>query len=571
MSGYLEWNDAIARFFTDTAAIGSSVFLTFNDRAAEYIGSRYLDLDPAAAVVDFVQAVKATCTSFRDGERRVALASVVGERPSEHPPRGLAFLSAMVLAAHRMSDEGSIDPGNYFERFRELLELSPGNQSRPLGFGTGDEEPLWLGWNAWLEANGWNPTAHRGPEGPSKYLQYTISQALLRDDDKRYLSELFRTRQLRGMDEGWLGAWLIAQRFTRQHLRDGFGSPDAKRRSAFVDAAYELYLEGTWTEDGQSGDQWRRQVTCGLRRSVSMSGAVSYLLLPREPQRWKPTGLWVAGPEGRTPLRRMRPGFFEALWPIKPFTSSCCSWAVDGDPAVESLVFPTRDFWILTRDPEDPRGGLATWERAPSLLGKPFIIIVRADGNGPKLESALENYRTERLIQWGEIVVRDGVTEYRGCMVLSRAWEAVLPSDETRELYESLRPREFATVALLGGLRAPGQHAWLANHPPSLKVYGFEKRFKLNVTNLDTNQVVLQRHIDEQEVVELSQCEGSAHYLADILWEGDQVSRRTFQLIDWNDLRVAQSLEFPWTPILGSKGKRAAGPLVDDDPLGTTR
>jgi hypothetical protein len=566
VASYEEWNSAIIEHFTRESPKSTGIFMTANDESIEYVGTRYLQLEGEHVLNDFVTAVQHRCTETVGGTRQLCLDMVKGTNKLDSP-KGVAFLAAMVLAAHRMSGRDDVDPSNYFARLAELLGVEPGTQSRPRGMSTGEEEGLWLGWNDWLAQNGWEPTARRGPEGATKYLHYTIEQALLRDDDVEFLKTQF-ARMLLGqpeghsMDEAQLGSWLRRQRFTRRHLRAGFDSAEPGRAGAFYDAAYRVYETMDWASgEGKSMPERARRLIGGIKRRVSLKGRVSYLLFPRKPTQWKPVDLTLEAPDGSgIPLEVCRGAYFETNWEVDPFVTESTKFRVTGSPDLDELVFPARDFWILTPDPEDSRGSLATWEKYPSLLGKRFTILMKGSVSG-ELCQELERYMDEGLINWEAAPYEDdrGWVEYRGCMVLSRAWEGIVPSQNATGLYDTLKPAVFATAALAGGLRSPNQNAWLEGFPPSLRIYGFEKNFEVRIF-VNGAKFVATVPAESQQTVELPQCKSPGLYRLEVVWGGKAVAGRGFRVIDWKFLEPSPD-NAEQALVLGSAKVR--GPIVE--------
>ncbi|MCL4688619.1 MAG: hypothetical protein KJ007_08610 [Burkholderiales bacterium] len=482
MASYPEWNEAFVAFLVSGVRHGAPVYLTIDDDSLVYVGAHYLGLPAPSARDDFIAAVKERCTERVGKARRVNVGGARGVMPNG-TPNSVSFLAAMVLAAHEMrsDEEQGIDGTNYFRRFAELLDLSPGTQSRPLGFATGEEEGLWQAWNAWLAQRGYKPTAQAG-EGAHVYIAYPIEQALVRKDDREFLElrmrRAFSSQHFRMLDEAQLATWLMRQGFGRRHLQAGLHSADPDRASAFVDAAFRIYQAIDWdaepTAEARQGSGYI-SLTGGILRRVSIRGIASYLLMARRPSRWKSVELRVVSNSGAHTLVPMRADLFAPLWPVEPFVEAPLKYVVEGDPLVESLVFPRRDFWILTTDPEDPLGQMGTWERYPNLLGRKFWILLKSKEH-EAFRSELEKYRSEKLIDWdSQVDDPGGWAEYRGCMVLSRAWDCIVPATGTESLYDSLRPTSFANIGLSGGIRAPEGQGWLEGYPPTMTIYGFER------------------------------------------------------------------------------------------------
>ena len=185
MPSYSEWNDAIAKFFIEGVPPGEDIYLSVDEDALAEIAAFWFPEDQlTSAVRDFELAVRKACVSTG----RVILPRTTPSLPAG-PPQCLAFLGAMVLAAHRMSPEGGISEINYFTRLREILRLTE-ESGRPPGMSPpAPEEALWIALNQWLISNELQPSAERGPDGPTKYTNYPLSQSLLREGDKGNLEE----------------------------------------------------------------------------------------------------------------------------------------------------------------------------------------------------------------------------------------------------------------------------------------------------------------------------------------------------------------------------------------------
>ena len=86
----------------------------------------------------------------------------------------------------------------------------------------------------------------------------------------------------------------------------------------------------------------------------------------------------------------MRPGFFAPTWQVTPFQERALEFQVTGDPAIQKMLFPKRDFWILIRDPENPLGAWGSWK--PYLeLGERLLVLCLPgpiDGVSPTVEHA---------------------------------------------------------------------------------------------------------------------------------------------------------------------------------------
>ena len=265
MATYDEWNKAIAEYFVSGLPSGATVYLSVDEAALMDIGARFeqSEDDRVNWVEDFTKAVRSKCVIGDE----VFLPQGSGYQ-SDRIPRCVAFLAAMVLAAHRMIGEETedliISQINYFTRLRQVLGLPTEGGGRPDGLQqTGIEESLWQIWNQWLIGNGWLPSAERGHAIPNKYINYPLSQALLREGDKITIERLLRQKEkLRQVSHVWdgdtLGSWVRRQQFSSKYLRELIQESDFRRYEAITDAIYEVYISIDWdqemeTKSGTSG------------------------------------------------------------------------------------------------------------------------------------------------------------------------------------------------------------------------------------------------------------------------------------------------------------------------------
>jgi hypothetical protein len=533
MAGFEAWNQGIAAYFIAGAAKGSPIFLSLDGEAIEDIAARFLEESvEGGAQRDFMRSIRRRCIS--DGGDYVdieALGRTIGTVPG-----GVAFLGLMVLAAYKMQEEEGIDETNYFLRLREVLGL-PQIQRRPEGMTPpGAEEPLWKEWNNYLVAMGFQPTAERGA-GPQTYLRYVLSQAILRESDKQFLEQRFREAHLGlQLDCDQLGFWLSRQNFNRRHLSEGLHHTDPARIWEFYRSAHRLYETGAWVDGAHnrsSSERGRqRSIECGVYRTVDLVGDAEYWLLPKEPPRTRSLQLKVIPTTGGSPqpLLPLCAGFFEPMWPVNPFEDRALEFEVIGDPMIQKLLFPRRDFWILVRDPENPQGAWGTWK--PYLeLGEPLLVLCR---RGP-LSTEMERFREAKLLDWATKMESGSAIEYHGCMVLSYDWGGFIPSVEARPLADALTPRSMAGISLVGGLRDPNQNAWLEGYPPAVKIYGFDRQFEIELTS--SRGYAERREVPRQELVALGPDLEPDAYQVDVRWNGKRAAARMFRIVAWSNIQ----------------------------------
>ena len=256
MANYDEWNKAIAEYFVNGISSGATVYLSVDEETLMHIGSQFekSEANHVDWAEDFTEAVRSECVI----DNQVYL-----ERISDYQfdpiPRCVAFLAAMVLAAHRMvaeeTEEITIAQINYFTRLRQVLGLLPEQGGRPDGLiPAGVEESLWKTWEWWLIQNGWLPSAERGENVAYTYINYPLSQTLLRAGDKEVIERLFREREKLGAlsrvwDRDIVGSWVRMQQFNSRHLTQLIQDRNPRRHEAITDAIHDVYISIDWAQE----------------------------------------------------------------------------------------------------------------------------------------------------------------------------------------------------------------------------------------------------------------------------------------------------------------------------------
>ena len=543
MPSYSEWNEAIASFFIGGVPPGEAVYLSLDEDALFEIAAYWFSDDRLTdPVKDFESAVRMMCVP----RGRVILPKTAPSSP-EGPPQCLAFLGAMVLAAHRMSPEGGLSEINYFTRLREILGLTE-ESGRPPGMSPpAPEEALWVALNQWVISNELQPSAERGPEGPTKYTNYPLSQSLLREGDKGKLGREFKRfeGQLgRNADRERVGGWFLnrADDFSTSHIRSLAKEAIADRYEALVDAVYKVYADVDWEKPGFDGDRLHRSpwLTAGLYREFNpLSGQLSYLLLPRNAARDFHGPLEIVHEGIVKPMRGSRDGQFYPLWPVDPTGGE--TYRVTGDPRVTELRIPLRRFWVLTRDPFDEASAIFASRGSPKL-GETFLLLCRTE-----LEEQISILRDEGLLDWGgdpvELRSHGGWVEYRECQVLSASWDGVI--FQIPELFEELRPRSRASISLQGGLKTDRRDAWLEGYLPNIFVTAFDQTCRVRVTNVlqPDGEPELDDTITTNTSVVLPTLKVGNYLIEVDVGRGSTSDRRHLRVVSWDTLPPGEPSE----------------------------
>ena len=560
MATYDEWNKAIAEYFVSGLPSGATVYLSVDEAALMDIGARFeqSETNDVNWIEDFTKAVRSKC--------------VIGDKvylprnsryQSEQTPNCAAFLAAMVLAAHYMISEEieneTILQTNYFKRLRQVLGLSDEDTGRPEGLlPAGIEENLWLTWNRWLIGNGWLHSSEQGQSNYNKFINYPLSQALLREADQEVLERLFRQRVNSGQlsrisDRDIIGFWVRRQQFGSRHLRDLIQESDFRRYEAVTDAVFEVYTSIDWGQeiDATSGKRriGQRRMTAELYRVEDViMGDLKYHLYPRQPKQFGGGTLELVHNGTVYPLREERQGWFMPLLTVNP--AGGIFYKVNGHSQIKELYLPERKFWILVRDPENETSGVFAGWGYPGL-GETFILLCKKE-----CTEQMELFRQEDLINWNhDFSINDEWIEYRECMITSQSWEGIIPQHQ--DLYDALKPDVSATISLKGGLRVPNQGGWLEGYAPEVRIIAFDD--SVNLKLLDTSspdKPIIHQLVNTNRPISVPSLTPGV-YLFEVYSLGKLAARRVLQILPWDSLNCPEPKQ-PFDINVGTFTQRGA-------------
>lgn len=264
---YEAWNQAFSQVLFGSHNEGQPVYLDMDDDILDKVAVA-AGVSEADAKNHLVSAVRETLymdasdgavfarqlTKLRRWRRAARLARTRGEEPE--PPPVIALLAVFTLAAEGMQFDGEFAAGAYYPRLVRLLDVAEKYRQRFEDAYRNHAEELWRGLNEWLTlADGrlGLPTAYSLGK---RYIGLPLSQALVRDVDRREFPNLFRRFGLApGSDispgdmELLFGTWLEMRPCpVSRSLEMLWQRGDARERIASV-AALELR---SW--DGSGGN-----------------------------------------------------------------------------------------------------------------------------------------------------------------------------------------------------------------------------------------------------------------------------------------------------------------------------
>lgn len=548
METYQSWNHALSQYFLQGVPRGSRIYLSVDDAVLEAIGQQQFETEPLNGSwrEDLVAAVRRQVVK---GDH-VELENIQSYTPDFQIPNCVAFLGVLVLAAYDMASDEDISDTNYFRRLRSVLKFGgaddprlKGSFARPKGLKTGSTEPFWKRWNRWLREQDMVPSACEGSNRRTKFINYPISQCLLRHADRDRLEKHFH-------EQNWQVAWDAQTLFSRlrgdtkpfpEYLR-GLIKSSGDRYAILSEAIHEVHQQ--WLEAGcpapeESGSRRSRtpspNLFAGLYRSEE-DYEVEYYLYPKQKpqQQWADVQVEYQG-EFET-LESDRPGWYlpfeQPINPVDLEHGIRCD--IHQPESLKTLRLPARDFWILVPDPDEPDTGIyATW-RSPEL-GQPFILLCKQ-----ALLPDLNRLRDENLVKWSDQYepfeeVETHWLELHNFQVLSQTWQGVFI--ENWELKDALKPKVKLSVSLSGGLRTPNQKGWLQGHPPSVTVFGFMKTVRLEVLQLpDENCIQHYEAVPTSKAHPLEILDVGSYLIRAI--HSRNVAECFVRIVSWDDLQL---------------------------------
>lgn len=201
---YLAFDDALCRQLFDEANSGVPIYLDMDDEVIEAAGA-HLDLSGDQFQDGLLSAVRGLLilgepgtavfknfdTAIKKWARQTRKARTAQEAFS--PPPVIGLLAILTLAAERMGDSQNkgIHDNAYYPHLYALLNVSKDDQARFETSFRKSTERYWDALNLWLEAeDGYFglPSAYALAH---RYIGLPISQALIRDKERRQLKRMF--------------------------------------------------------------------------------------------------------------------------------------------------------------------------------------------------------------------------------------------------------------------------------------------------------------------------------------------------------------------------------------------
>jgi len=198
---YLAWNQAIAETIYNEGAAGTPVYLDLDDDAFEKIAAHYslsnLDNTKAGLAASVQESLNWNGSTSEMlwpvvGASRVWMRQFLrGQRPAGAPPM-IAFLAVAVLAAEAMGG-GSESPNAYYAHLHKILNVTSGSAVASK-FENSYREYVLVLWGylkKWLTELEWALGMPTAEALSHPYVSVAVSQALVREGDRKKLSRMF--------------------------------------------------------------------------------------------------------------------------------------------------------------------------------------------------------------------------------------------------------------------------------------------------------------------------------------------------------------------------------------------
>lgn len=375
----------LARRFFRTDRCDRPVYLSVDDEELEELAPE-IGIAPEDAATSLAEAVKRELTdSLTSGMYREFFRATTEWRKegAAGPPPYVALLASAVLAGSRMARDIShgVASNNYYRRYNSLFGWDP-DSGQPEGFDQLGR--LWKDLDRWLaDDNSGRLGTSTVPAHPfPAHVGYPISQCLLRESDRRRLTEFFRAV---GLEPGVEITPVQLFTYLRNWSKPGCGlsEPAVKVIAGASDNVAEEIAEIVHAE--LAG--WRGEV---LDERGRQRGELALVLELKQDGRWLKAMFWPRRPEGfpaamtvstrggqRADLRAVRKDWYGPVEVSLRNRELDAGLVLEGDEF--SFAYQAARVVPLAESDE-----LGRWVSVRQVeAGKPHCVIVHASLLGP--------------------------------------------------------------------------------------------------------------------------------------------------------------------------------------------
>ncbi len=198
-----------------------------------------------------------------------------------------------------------------------------------------------------------------------------------------------------------------------------------------------------------------------LRVRFERDGSLRVTLLPRRVS-GLPDELTVQGPSGAVDLFALQEDWYQDIAPQNLGALLCEGVLWRDESTGQEWLLSGREIFVLTSG--TAHSGLVSCPRL--VLGRKHAILCTTSSLAA-VEAVL---REAGCDAWTTLDENDGAP--RGWVFLRDVWQRrPLPWTDNSDILNALRPLPQVEIALEGGI-CLGYSSWLAEHPPSIRVYG---------------------------------------------------------------------------------------------------
>jgi hypothetical protein len=196
---YIALNTALNDYFFDGRFEMLPIYLELEGNAETEIAHK-LELEPGE-LEDFIGLCAAQSLRFDKTDPysdHISGLKAWSEAGRREPMPFTALLTALSIAAERMGADQKFSPNNYYERLFELLGVGNATDQQKLKQYAKSTRQFWRALNLWLSEKDFllgRPTA-KALVSHWQYASYALSQALVREADRKRFSGLFETYHL---------------------------------------------------------------------------------------------------------------------------------------------------------------------------------------------------------------------------------------------------------------------------------------------------------------------------------------------------------------------------------------
>lgn len=459
---YDAFNAAIAEEFFGGACAGSAVYLDLEVDTLQRISARARSIAPEAAIDTLVAAVRPTLQVASDKRlfgrhRQRRLSWRLGSRAT--PPPHLAILALLSLVAESMRGDGDLSANAYYARLIEMIGGDPGDEAsrkQVIKAHRDDVVAMWRELNDWLERDPSRglPTAyafdHRTYIGPA------LTQALVREADRRAFPHLFATARLvpgQALEQADM-VRLLEEWLPKSGVSRGLRTM-CQRRSTLEQVA-EVALAELRSWDGATS----RSVAAAAQ-GLRLTGR-----LRSKPRPALQLALRARLPAGSATVRLA--GRSDDVVLVSAGDGESVGSLAHAAHALSSVTTIEASGRTVMRIPRrlvvmgvDDRGMLGEIERV--VLGGRHLLLVRDN-------------LVERVLKALDGIARPGFKVLRVAQGVPSSWvlirdvEVVALAEVKALDLDPLVPVGWSQMTLHDGFRLPGRDSWLASSPPELSL-----------------------------------------------------------------------------------------------------